>query len=230
MKLSIIIPILNESDNLKELIPFFLNHEKKDDLEVIVVDGGSQDDSIQTALDLGVKGVKSEVCSRAFQMNLGASQAKGEILYFVHADTRVIPSFFEDIVHAVNSGFPVGCFAYSFDSDSRLLKLNSWFTQFNGLLSGGGDQTLFVKRELFEALGGFDEYYCIMEDFELVRRLKKKHSFHVIPKKITVSARKYKTNSWLRVQVANLIVFALFFFKTPPTKLKKLYSRLLVYR
>lgn len=230
MRLSIIIPILNESENLKELIPFFINHEKKDDLEIIIVDGGSQDDSVEIALNSGVKVVKSEVCSRACQMNLGASQSKGEILYFVHADTRPLPSFYEEIVQAVDRGVPVGCFAYSFDSDSRLLKVNSWFTQFNGLLSGGGDQTLFIRRDVFEELKGFDEYYCIMEDFELVRRLKKKYSFHVIPKKITVSARKYETNSWLRVQVANLIVFVLFFFKTPPTKLKKLYSRLLVYR
>ncbi|WP_194976650.1 TIGR04283 family arsenosugar biosynthesis glycosyltransferase [Aquiflexum lacus] len=230
MKLSIIIPILNESENLKELIPFFINHEKKEELEVIVVDGGSQDDSVELALGMGVKVVKSEVCSRACQMNLGVIQSKGEILYFVHADTRVLPSFFDDIVQAINSGLPAGCYAYSFDSDSRLLKLNSWFTQFNGLLSGGGDQTLFIKREVFEELKGFDEYYCIMEDFELVRRLKKKYGFYVIPKKITVSARKYESNSWIRVQMANLIVFALFFLNAPPSNLKELYSRLLVYR
>ncbi|WP_373521111.1 TIGR04283 family arsenosugar biosynthesis glycosyltransferase [Aquiflexum sp.] len=230
MKLSIIIPILNESENLRELLPFFFNHDKNDKIEVIVVDGGSKDDSFETALKMGAKVVKSEICSRACQMNLGSHQAIGEILYFVHADTRVLSSFYEDIVQAVDRGVPAGCFAYSFDSDSRLLKLNSWFTQFNGLLSGGGDQTLFITREVFEDLKGFDEYYCIMEDFELVRRLKKKYSFHVIPKKITVSARKYETNSWFRVQVANLIVFALFFFKTPPNKLKELYSKLLIYR
>jgi rSAM/selenodomain-associated transferase 2 len=228
--LSIIIPVLNESENLRELLPFFFNHDKNSEIEVIVVDGGSKDNSVETALKIGAKVVRSEICSRACQMNVGANHAKGDILYFVHADTRVLPSFYEDIVQAVDRGVPAGCFAYSFDSDSRLLKLNSWFTQFNGMLSGGGDQTLFVKREVFEELGGFDEYYCIMEDFELVRKLKKNYSFNVIPKKITVSARKYETNSWLRVQVANLVVFVLFFFKTPPSKLKKLYSRLLVYR
>ena len=195
-----------------------------------MVDGGSNDNSIGIAFKLGAKVLKSKICSRACQMNLGAKEASGEILYFVHADARVLDSFFEDIMEAVESGVPAGCFAYSFDSDSWLLKVNSWFTQFNGVLSGGGDQTLFVKREVFEALGGFDEYYCIMEDFELVKRLKKKYGFYVIPKKITVSARKYETNSWLRVQVANLIVFVLFFCKTPPVKLKELYSRLLVYR
>ncbi len=221
---------MNESENLRELLPFFFNHEKKDEIEVIVVDGCSKDDSVETALIMGAKVVRSEICSRACQMNMGSRQAKGDILYFVHADTRVLPSFYEDIVQEVDRGVPAGCFAYSFDSDNRLLRLNSWFTTFNGLLSGGGDQTLFIKKEVFEDLKGFDEYYCIMEDFELVRRLKKKYSFHVIPKKITVSARKYETNSWLRVQVANLIVFTLFFFNTPSSKLKELYSRLLIYR
>jgi GT2 family glycosyltransferase len=109
----------------------------------------------------------------------------------------------------------------------KLLKVNAWFTQFNGLLSGGGDQTLFIRKDVFWELGGFDETYCLMEDFELVRRIKKKYNFKVIPKRILVSARKYEKNSWFRVQVANLIVFGLFFLNHPPSKLKVLYSRLL---
>ena len=221
---------MNESENLKELLPIFFNHKRCEDLEVIVVDGGSNDNSFEIAFQMGARVLKSKVSSRACQMNLGAKEATGDILYFVHADTRVLDSFYEDIIEAVESGVPAGCFAYSFDSDSILLKVNSWFTKFNGVLSGGGDQTLFIKKEVFEALKGFDEYYCIMEDFELTQRLKKNYSFHVIPKKITVSARKYETNSWLRVQLVNLVVFALFFLKTPPVKLKSLYSKLLVYR
>lgn len=230
MRLSIIIPVLNESKNLVELLPFFLNHESNNDFEVIVVDGGSRDNSVQIALRLGARVVKSEVGSRACQMNIGAKEASGQILYFVHADARVLNTFFEDITKAVDIGVPSGCFAYSFDSDSSMLKVNSWFTQFNGILSGGGDQTLFVKREVFEALRGFDEYYCIMEDFEFVRRLKKNYSFHVIPKKIIVSARKYKDNSWLRVQLANMLVFVLFLFIMQPQKLKLWYSKLLIYK
>lgn len=230
MKLSIIVPVLDEARNLVEMLPFFLNHKSKNEFEVIVVDGGSEDDSLHVGRNLGVRVLQAKERSRACQMNLGATQALGEILYFVHADTRVLPSFFADITETVDAGVPSGCYAYSFDSDSWLLKVNSWFTHFNGLLSGGGDQTLFVKKEVFEALGGFDETYCIMEDFEFVRRLKKKYRFKVIPKKITVSARKYTTNSWVRVQLVNLLMIVLFQFKTSPVKLKRLYSRLLVYR
>jgi len=230
MNLSIIIPVLNEANNLEVLMPFFLYHEMKNEFEVIVVDGGSEDYSVEIVKKWGVQVMKSNQKSRSSQMNLGAKQALGEILYFVHADTRVLPSFFADITKAVAGGIPSGCFAYSFDSNSWLLKVTSWFTKFNSKLSGGGDQTLFVKREVFEALGGFDEYFCIMEDFDLVRRLRKSYSFHVIPKKITVSARKFETNSWLRVQLVNLLVFAMFFLKTPPKKIKRLYSKLLDYR
>lgn len=230
MKLSIIVPVLNEARNLVEMMPFFLNHKQKNKFEVIVVDGGSEDESFQIAKNLGVRILQSKERSRACQMNLGACQASGNILYFVHADTRVLPSFFTDITTVLDSGVASGCFAYSFNSNNWLLKVNSWFTQFNGLLSGGGDQTLFVKREVFEALGGFDESYCIMEDFDIVRRLKKKYRFKVIPKKITVSARKYESNSWLRVQLVNLLMIVLFHFKMSPIRLKRLYSRLLIYR
>jgi rSAM/selenodomain-associated transferase 2 len=230
MKLSIIIPVLNEARNLVEMLPFFLNHKSKNEFEVIVVDGGSEDDSIKIAQNHGFVVLQSKERSRGYQMNLGARRSTGEILYFVHADTRIIPSFFTDITIIVADGVPSGCYSYSFDSDSRLLKVNSWFTQFNGLLSGGGDQTLFVKREVFEALGGFDERYCIMEDFDFVRRLKKKYCFQVIPKEITVSARKYESNSWIRVQLVNLLMVILFHFNTSPITLKRLYSKLLVFR
>lgn len=229
MKLSIIIPVLNEARNLVEMLPFYLNHARKKHFEVIVVDGGSEDESFLIAKNLGVHVMQSTEKSRACQMNLGVKYALGETLYFVHADTRVLTSFFTDISDALDRGISAGCFAYSFDDDRWLLKVNSWFTQFNGLLSGGGDQTLFVKREVFEEIGGFDETYCIMEDFDLTRRLKKSHNFHVIPKKVTVSARKYATNSWIRVQLVNLLMVILFHLNVSPLRLKRLYSSLLVH-
>jgi rSAM/selenodomain-associated transferase 2 len=227
MKISIIIPVLNEAENLKELLPFFNKIKNQEKLEVIVVDGGSIDGSKEVVEMAGFRFLESPIRGRAAQMNMGAKESNGDILYFVHADVRILNSFYEDIMSSLNEGFQVGCFAYDFDSPMKLLKVNAWFTQFNGLLSGGGDQTLFIRKDVFWELGGFDETYCLMEDFELVRRIKKKYNFKVIPKRILVSARKYEKNSWFRVQVANLIVFGLFFLNHPPSKLKVLYSRLL---
>jgi GT2 family glycosyltransferase len=110
------------------------------------------------------------------------------------------------------------------------LKVNSWFTRFDGVFSGGGDQTLFIKKALFEDLNGFDEKYIIMEDFDLVRRIRQKTEFRIIPKSIKVSARKYENNSWLRVQLVNLTVFIYFLSNKQPSKIKNLYCRLLNHR
>ncbi|MCH7396850.1 TIGR04283 family arsenosugar biosynthesis glycosyltransferase [Belliella sp. DSM 107340] len=229
MKISIIIPIFNEEENLAKLIPSIFK-KSKGDLEVIVVDAGSTDKSILIAKSLGAKVLLSQRKSRAAQMNLGAKSATGGIFYFVHADTIIHTDFEKDIIQAVREGINAGCYRYRFDSQKILLKMNAWFTRFNGILAGGGDQTLFIEKNVFESLSGFDEYYTIMEDFEFVGRIKKRYNFRVLPKSIVVSARKYDTNSWLKVQLANLTVFSLYYFKKPPDTLKSVYTKMLKYR
>ncbi|MDO9553845.1 TIGR04283 family arsenosugar biosynthesis glycosyltransferase [Rhodonellum sp.] len=230
MRLSIIIPVLDESENLQCTIPTLFKIGGSDLLEIIVVDGGSRDESKEIARTLGAKVLNSEVRSRAAQMNLGAKYAQGEILYFVHADVRLVPGFVKEIQNAISVGYAAGCFRYRFDSPKLMLRINSWFTRFNGLLVGGGDQTLFIGKSTFNALGGFDEHYTIMEDFDLVRKIKRKYTFRLLPKSILVSARKYETNSWLRVQWANLVAFLMFFLKIHPQKIKSTYKRMLDYR
>lgn len=227
MQVSVIIPAWNEAENLKELIPILIENRGDVVSEIILVDGGSTDGTAQVAESLGVKVFYSYQKSRAVQLNLGASKASGDVLFFVHADTRPVITYAEDLQIAVKKGFQAGCFRYKFDSDGFLLKVNSWFTRFNGVFSGGGDQTLFISRDFFNTLGGYDAKFCLMEDFELVKRIKKRTKFMVIPKAITVSARKYKENSWLRVQLSNLFVFTLFHFGVAPKKLKKTYTSLL---
>ncbi|WP_235009798.1 TIGR04283 family arsenosugar biosynthesis glycosyltransferase [Algoriphagus boritolerans] len=227
MKLSVIIPTLNEAENIRELIPYLLKQGGGFISEVIVVDGGSNDETCRIAASLGAQVINSEIKSRAVQMNLGAAHAKGNTLFFVHADTRPVLSFAEDLQIALVKGYKAGCFRYRFDSETFLLKLNSWFTRFNGPFSGGGDQTLFITSDFFNTLGGYDTKFCLMEDFELVKRIKRKTRFYIIPKAMTVSARKYRKNSWLWVQLANLYVFTLFHLGVAPEKLKKSYTLLL---
>ncbi|MFD2036036.1 TIGR04283 family arsenosugar biosynthesis glycosyltransferase [Belliella marina] len=230
MQISVIIPVLNEEESLRKLIPSIFDHSKNKQLEIIVVDGGSTDRSILTARSLGAKVLQSPTQSRAAQMNLGAKNATGGIFYFVHADTSIHADFETDIIQAVRNGIDAGCYRYRFDSKKILLNFNAWFTRFNSILAGGGDQTLFVAKNIFESLGGFNEYYTIMEDFEFVGRIKKMYNFQVLPKTIMVSARKYDTNSWIRVQLANMTVFILFFCKQSPDSLKTIYRRMLNYR
>ena len=163
-------------------------------------------------------------------MNQGAMPARGEVLYFVHADVQLIPSFVQDIQDVLKEDYAAGCYRYRFDADKVMLKVMAFFTRFDGIMCRGGDQTLYVKKEVFEALKGFDEYYTIMEDYDFIIRLKKNHKFKVIQKEVVVSARKYETNSWFRIQSANLIIFIMFFLKRPPDQMKKMYKKLITYR
>lgn len=227
MKLSVIIPCLNEEKNLEELIPLLKNELAPYPHEIIVVDGGSKDKTVEICQLHSVSLAKAEKACRAVQMNIGASLATGDVLYFVHADTRPIHGFFKDIKIAIENGKIAGCYRYRFDSEHPLLKVNGWFTRFNGILSGGGDQTLFIKKEIFEEMCGFNEQFCIMEDFELVKRLKNKYQFYIIPKSIRVSARKYEHNSWLRVQWANLIAFKSFLQNRDPMEIRDQYYKML---
>ena len=142
----------------------------------------------------------------------------------------LVPSFVDDLLESLAQGFESGCYRYIFDSDKLLLKINAFFTRFNAIMCRGGDQTLFVSRSIFESLGGFDESYIIMEDYEFILRLQKRNTFKIIQKDIVVSARKYETNSWLRVQIANLLVFIMFFFRRSPVAMKQIYKILLTYR
>lgn len=227
IKISVIIPCLNEEANLNELLPYLTKQGGDLLSEIIVSDGGSQDNTTAIAESFGVSVIHCPVRNRAVQLNLGAQKAKGDIFYFLHADSRPIADFAEVIAQQVSKGRQVGCFRYRFDSENRLLKINSWFTRFNSLLSGGGDQSLFIEKSFFEALGGFDETYCIMEDFDLVRRIRQKTDFHVLPNELTVSARKYRENNWLKVQLANFTAFSLFLLKVKPATIKSLYLNLL---
>lgn len=225
--ISVIIPTYNEAGNLKALIPLIKAETNPKILEIIVVDAQSSDQSKEVAENFGVKFFSSKKRSRAHQMNLGAKHAKGSIFYFVHADTRPVKGFARDINENILKSKLAGCYRYSFDSSQFLLKINAWFTRFNGIFAGGGDQTLYITRSLFEKLEGFNEKYTIMEDFDLIRRIRKISSFHIIPKEIIVSARKYEVNGWLRVQLVNFLVFTLFLLNSNPKSIKSLYCILL---
>ncbi len=231
MKIGVIVPTVNEEGCIEQCITFIKRYGGDHLVEpLIVVDGGSTDATVSRAEKAGARVLSCAIQSRAAQMNLGASFLQCDIFYFVHADVKLIPSFSVDILAAIQDGFDAGCFRYAFDSPKKILRLNAYFNRFNGIMCRGGDQTLFVRKSVFEALNGFDEYYSIMEDYDFVIRLRKRYSFKIIPKKILVSARKYDENSWLRVQFANSIVFLLFIFKRSPTELKQIYKKLLNYR
>ncbi len=229
-KLSVIIPTYNEEERIQQLVAFITEYGSYAICEIIVVDGGSTDNTCNAALSSGATVLHSDVCARSNQMNLGAKAATGNVLYFVHADVQLQPSFVADIRESIHLKYSAGCYRYQFDSAKRILKLNAYCTRFKGLMCRGGDQTLFVVKEVFDELNGFNQYYATMEDYDFIARLRSKHSFRIIPKNVLVSDRKYATNSWLRVQIVNFIAFTMFYLKVNPLEIKKTYSKLLTYR
>ncbi len=210
MLISVIIPTYNEADNIEKLLKRLTQMTTSIATEIIVVDGGSEDDTVKIAEIFDVSVYKSPRKGRAAQMNFGVKQSKGDILQFVHADTLPPFSNFEDISSAVKNGYSVGCFTYSFDSKHPLLRINSFFTRFDKIWCRGGDQAIFVTRKVFDEVGGYRDDYLIMEDFDFIKKVQSKYPFKIVKNNCIVSARKYQNNSYLKVQLANLKIFRMY--------------------
>ncbi|MCB0705697.1 MAG: TIGR04283 family arsenosugar biosynthesis glycosyltransferase [Saprospiraceae bacterium] len=228
MQFSVIIPTYNEAAHIGKLIKQLLDNSNPADVEVLVVDAGSTDGTAEIVSGTRATLIRATKKGRSAQMNQGAQQASGRILYFVHGDTLPPESYRSDIEEAISMGYQMGCYRFRFDSDKRALRFNNYMTRFNVLFSRGGDQSMFISRNDFFALGAFREDYIIMEDFEfLVRAKRNRFSFRIIPKDILVSARKYDNNSYLRVMSANALVFCMYFLGASQETLCKTYKGLL---
>jgi rSAM/selenodomain-associated transferase 2 len=228
LKISTIIPVLNEYETIKPLVAHLLRCADEHS-EIILVDGGSTDGTYNLLNQIeDIKVRKAEKSGRAVQMNLGAKHASGDIFYFLHADGWPPASYLSHIRKAAEQGHKLGCFQMVLTPvNNKLIRINTYFSGFKTGVSGGGDQSLFIDREVFKAAGGYNEQWVIMEDFELVKRLEPTYGYHHIPKKILVSARKYSKNSYMRVNVANLAAFSLFRLGASPGRIKRVYETLL---
>jgi len=224
-KISIIVPILNEADYIGKLLDC-LQHSIIPEYveEVLVVDGGSRDGSIKIAQGYGATLIHSEK-GRAKQMNLGAQRATGEVLYFLHADTLPPKNFVTHIVKAIEAGYQAGCFRMRFDSNSRFLQFFAWFTRINHQICRGGDQSLFITKELFTKTQGFNEDYVVYEDNEFIGRLYKKTNFKVLPEKVETSARRYKKMGVVLLQYHFGVIHLKNYLGAGPEQLYDYYSK-----
>lgn len=199
MKLSIIIPVLNEAgvldSNLKKL-----QWARRLGHEIIVVDGGSQDQSVELAEALADQVLLSSPPGRAAQMNIGAQSATGSIFLFLHVDTLLPSNGVDAIVESIaqqNIGW--GRFDVQLSGRHIVFRvienMMNWRSRLTGIATG--DQAIFVSRSLFETLGGFPDI-PLMEDIEVSRRLKKNRKPICLSQKVVTSSRRWEQGGIFR--------------------------------
>ncbi len=195
--------------------------------EILVVDGGSTDATVEIAKLYGACVITAPK-GRAKQLNHGAKNAKGDILYFLHVDTLPPDNFDQSILDAITNGHEVGCFQMKFDSDSRFLGFFAWFTRVNIKLCRGGDQSLFITKELFEKAGGYNEEYIVYEDNEFIGRLYDMVPFKILPRHVKTSARRYQEKGEVILQYHFGMIHLKNFLGAGPEKLLDYYNRKIV--
>ncbi|MFS0515249.1 TIGR04283 family arsenosugar biosynthesis glycosyltransferase [Nostoc sp. UIC 10607] len=222
-RISIIIPTLNEAGNIKEAIA---TTQPNTNIEVIIVDGGSKDDTIEIAESLGVKVISSSP-GRAAQMNTGAVAATGEILLFLHADT-CLPIEFDDMVRTAlqQPGTVAGAFKLRIDASLLSLRWVEWGINVRShfFQMPYGDQAIFLTKAIFQEIGGFPEL-PIMEDFELMRRLKRIGQIVIIPTPVITSARRWLQKGVLKTTLLNQIVITAYLIGVSPERIRRWYRR-----
>ncbi len=227
--ISVIIPAYNEAVCISATIRSLRRNDEHNLIkEIIIADGGSTDNTASIANTEGVKTVIARKKGRASQMNFGASLAKGKIFYFLHADTLPPKHFTVDIAHAVEQGYGAGCYKLVFDLNHWFLKASCWLTRFDVDAIRFGDQSLFVTKDAFLKVGGFCEQHMVLEDQQMIKRLKRITQFVIIKKSVTTSARKYRANGIYRTQCIFFIIYLMYQLGFPQQKLVATYRKLIV--
>lgn len=222
--ISVIIPALNEEHSITGAIESCRDPAV---LEIIVVDGGSRDRTADRAQVAGAR-IASSTPGRAVQMNRGAGLARGNLLLFLHADTRLAPGFGEEVVRLLGQpDTAAGAFTLKIDGPGRSLRIIEAVAGLRARWLGlpYGDQVLFVRSELFHRMGGFPEL-PIMEDFVLVRQLSRFGRIRISPLAALTSARRWERAGPWRTTLANQLAVTGFLVGIPPAKVAAWYRRL----
>ncbi len=223
-QLSVIIPTLNEAANIERLINYLKNEKVK--CEIIISDADSIDRTREIAAGMGAEVVNSQKASRGLQLNRGAEIASAPILLFLHADSALEDSALSSLVSKIEAEPEKvgGCFSLKIKSEHPLLRFISWSSNLRAKYLNliFGDQGIFIKREVFESLGGFPEIE-LMEDWEFSKKLAKTGELLFLDKKIYTSARRWEEDGVLKTILLMHKIKILYLFGYSSEKLKKIY-------
>lgn len=222
MRVSVVIPTLNEAAHIVQTLTLV---QQAGECELVVVDGGSNDDTFAIAqrhADLAVLAP----CGRAKQMNTGAQAATGDVLLFLHADT-VLPSNFPALLHHALADATVigGRFDVRLDAVGWQFRMIETLMNIRSRLSriSTGDQAMFVRREIFLTIGGFPELE-LMEDIEFSRRLKRLGKIACLREQVKTSARRWRQSGVFKTIFLMWTLRFAYFLGVPPQRLKAFYA------
>lgn len=220
--ISIIIPTLNEEDNIAALAHNLAGLTG----EIIIVDGGSQDGTVEVAAQHSFKVLHSPP-GRGIQLNIGAAAASGAILLFLHADTRLPENFEKPVMEALNNpGCVAGAFRLAIDTPTPAMRFIAFCTNLRSawLQMPYGDQAIFIKKETFVRLGKFAET-PIMEDYIFAGKIRKAGKIILLQDHVTTSARRWRRLGLLRTTLINQLVVIGYHLNVPVERLARLYRR-----
>jgi len=223
-KLSIIIPVLNEGDGIAAALDA-LAHLRAVGTEVIVVDGGSRDATVERAQRRADRVVLA-ARGRALQMNAGAERASGDVLLFLHADTRLPAEADRVVLNGLDQSRRVwGRFDVKIDGRSRLLPVVAWLMRLRSRLTGiaTGDQAIFLRRDAFQAVGGFPAL-ALMEDIAICKRLKRLGRPLCLRACVTTSGRRWEKNGVLSTILLMWRLRFAYFLGADPKQLARQYG------
>lgn len=222
-KISIVIPVKNEAATIRASLEELSSGEN---IERIVVDGGSTDDTVRLAEEAGCRVIKSAP-GRGTQMNAGAAAASGEILLFLHADT-LLPVGYDSHVRRFLDKAPhlLGAFLFAVDDPAPEARLLEWMVNWRASRRNipYGDQVLFLRREHFEHMGRFREI-PLMEDYEFVLRCRKQGGVGLLPVSACTSGRRWRTLGPIRTTLLNQMIIIAYHSGVSPETLAKWYKR-----
>lgn len=226
MKISAIIPTLNEESSLFSLLATLRSAGRPEEIEIIVVDGGSSDHTLEVAREFADQALKADCRGRARQMHQGALAASGDVLFFLHADTRLPVGWQETFREAwKREDRPAAtAFRLRFDGSRIFYRLLEAAANFRTHWTGvpHGDQAIAVARDVYFAVGGFPPV-PLMEEYYLFHELRCRGSLRVLPQAVMTSTRRYEKNGPLRNALRNIYLVALHYLGVRPEALARMY-------